>query len=63
MTQHHNIDLGVLGNWVLEVRRSYRDNPFHNWYHGFSVLHFTYLSLKVPLFTRRCSVRSLMCLM
>jgi len=29
------------------VRQNYHDNPFHNWYHGFSVLHFSYISLRL----------------
>ena len=32
--------------FILSVRQNYRDNPFHNWYHGFSCLHFAYLSLR-----------------
>lgn len=47
MIDQHNIDLAVLKSFTLEVRRHYRDNPFHNWYHGFSVFHFAYLVLKV----------------
>jgi len=31
---------------MYQVRGMYRENPFHNWYHGFSVLHFTYITLK-----------------
>ena len=34
-----------MGNFIAAVRVSYRDNPFHNWHHGFSVFHFAYLCL------------------
>ena len=33
----------IFKNFICCVRGKYRDNPFHNWYHGFSVLHFTYV--------------------
>lgn len=35
-----------LKSFLLQIRRKYRDNPFHNWYHGFSVLHFAYLAIR-----------------
>jgi hypothetical protein len=35
-----------LQNMVMTVRANYRDNPFHNWYHGFSVMHFAYVALR-----------------
>lgn len=28
------------------VKQGYRDPPYHNWKHGFSVGHFSYLVLK-----------------
>jgi len=37
----------TLKNFLITVRQNYHDNPFHNWYHGFSVLHFCYLSLRL----------------
>jgi len=37
----------TLKAFFLTVRQNYHDNPFHNWYHGFSVLHFSYLALRV----------------
>ena len=33
----------IFKNFICCVRGKYRDNPFHNWYHGFSVLHFSYV--------------------
>ena len=36
------IQPGKLVRWTRAVRASYRQNPFHNWYHGFSVFHFCY---------------------
>lgn len=32
--------------FILMVRRGYRDPPYHNWSHAFSVAHFGYLLLK-----------------
>ena len=29
--------------FVLMVKRSYRDPPYHNWYHALSVAHFCYV--------------------
>ena len=37
----------TLKSFLLTVRQNYHDNPFHNWYHGFSVLHFSYLALRL----------------
>lgn len=28
------------------VRKGYRNPPYHNWYHGFSVAHFCYVLFK-----------------
>lgn len=35
-----------LARFVLYVRRGYRDTPYHNWTHAFTVTHFSYLLLK-----------------
>jgi GAF domain-containing protein len=40
------VDLPVLQAFVLGARNGYRANPFHNWRHGFSTCHFTYLTCK-----------------
>lgn len=32
--------------FVLMVRKGYRDPPYHNWMHAFSVFHFSYLLIK-----------------
>jgi hypothetical protein len=34
-----------LTNFLQQVVSSYRDNPYHNFYHGFSVFHYAYLFL------------------
>merc|ERR1719334_1638077 len=49
-------DLGMLNKWriprdslarfILMVKRGYRDPPYHNWTHGFTVAHFAFLLLK-----------------
>ena len=33
----------VLARFILMVRRGYRDPPYHNWMHAFSVAHFCFL--------------------
>lgn len=35
-----------LARFVLYVRRGYRDTPYHNWTHAFTVTHFSYLLVK-----------------
>lgn len=45
LMEEFNIPQDIFKNFVLCVRSKYRENPFHNWYHGFSVLHFSYLFL------------------
>ncbi|XP_019621738.1 PREDICTED: cGMP-dependent 3',5'-cyclic phosphodiesterase-like isoform X2 [Branchiostoma belcheri] len=49
-------DMGMINRWriqketlvkfVLMVKKGYRDPPYHNWYHAFSVSHFCYLLYK-----------------
>ncbi|GFS71894.1 cGMP-dependent 3',5'-cyclic phosphodiesterase [Nephila pilipes] len=49
-------DLGFTNIWrlrkstlirfIITVKQGYRDPPYHNWKHGFSVAHFSYLLLK-----------------
>ncbi|KAL1491353.1 hypothetical protein ABEB36_011962 [Hypothenemus hampei] len=34
-----------LARFILYVRKGYRDVPYHNWSHAFSVAHFAYLAL------------------
>ncbi|XP_074649762.1 cGMP-dependent 3',5'-cyclic phosphodiesterase-like isoform X2 [Tubulanus polymorphus] len=36
----------TLVRFILLVRKGYRDNPYHNWTHAFSVAHFCYLAIK-----------------
>ncbi|CAH0557009.1 unnamed protein product [Brassicogethes aeneus] len=36
----------VLARFILYVKKGYRDVPYHNWMHAFSVAHFAYLCLK-----------------
>lgn len=37
-----SIPVAELFNFICAVSCRYRDNPFHNWKHGFSVLQFIY---------------------
>lgn len=41
-----HIKIDTLTRFVLYVRKGYRDVPYHNWSHAFSVAHFAYLALK-----------------
>lgn len=36
----------ILTRFLLYVKKGYRDLPYHNWVHAFSVTHFAYLALK-----------------
>ncbi|XP_015914248.2 cGMP-dependent 3',5'-cyclic phosphodiesterase isoform X2 [Parasteatoda tepidariorum] len=36
----------TLIRFIVTVKQGYRDPPYHNWKHGFSVAHFSYLLLK-----------------
>ena len=47
MVHHFSIPPARLIRWTRAVRSSYQDNPFHNWYHGFSVFHFSYYQLYI----------------
>lgn len=39
----HQIPQPVLREFLQSVAENYHDNPFHNWHHGFSVMHFAWL--------------------
>mmetsp|Transcript_82851 Transcript_82851/g.208697 ORF Transcript_82851/g.208697 Transcript_82851/m.208697 type:complete len:685 (-) Transcript_82851:82-2136(-) len=41
-----------LRNWAWASQRHYRDNPYHNWFHGFSVFQHCYHQLVVALVQR-----------
>lgn len=41
----HGIPLDNLRRLIVGVRAKYRNNPYHNWYHGFSVMHAAFLIL------------------
>ncbi|KAF7283461.1 hypothetical protein GWI33_000545 [Rhynchophorus ferrugineus] len=40
------IKIDTLARFVLYVKKGYREVPYHNWQHAFSVAHFAYLALK-----------------
>lgn len=40
------IKMPTLARFILYVRKGYRDAPYHNWTHAFSVAHFAYLLIK-----------------
>lgn len=47
MIQHWRIPKSTLVRFILMVKKGYRDLPYHNWMHAFSVAHFCYLLLKI----------------
>ncbi|KAJ0022191.1 hypothetical protein NQD34_009681 [Periophthalmus magnuspinnatus] len=42
----YKIDMHTLARFCLMVKKGYRDPPYHNWMHAFSVSHFCYLMYK-----------------
>ncbi|XP_067841717.1 cGMP-dependent 3',5'-cyclic phosphodiesterase isoform X2 [Heptranchias perlo] len=42
----YKIDMKTFTRFCMMVRRGYRDPPYHNWMHAFSVTHFCYLLFK-----------------
>ncbi|XP_059476032.1 cGMP-dependent 3',5'-cyclic phosphodiesterase-like [Neocloeon triangulifer] len=46
LSQRWRIGQEVLAKFVLLVKRGYRDPPYHNWMHAFTVTHFAFLLLK-----------------
>ncbi|XP_069748281.1 cGMP-dependent 3',5'-cyclic phosphodiesterase isoform X2 [Narcine bancroftii] len=42
-TTNYKIDVRTLARFCMMVQRGYRDPPYHNWTHAFSVTHFCYL--------------------
>ena len=49
------ISKNTLQMFTLQVRNYYHSNPFHNWYHAFSVFHFAYLILRLTKITGEMS--------
>ena len=41
-----NVNLETLCRFTLRVQKGYRDNPYHDWTHAFSVFHMSYLLVK-----------------
>uniref|UniRef100_A0A8C4NAS4 Phosphodiesterase n=2 Tax=Eptatretus burgeri TaxID=7764 RepID=A0A8C4NAS4_EPTBU len=39
----YKLDTNTLTWWCLMVKKGYRDPPYHNWMHAYSVSHFCYL--------------------
>ncbi|EFN85732.1 cGMP-dependent 3',5'-cyclic phosphodiesterase isoform X2 [Harpegnathos saltator] len=44
--QQWRIKMSTLARFILYVKKGYRDAPYHNWIHAFSVTHFGYLLIK-----------------
>ncbi|KRZ78136.1 cGMP-dependent 3',5'-cyclic phosphodiesterase, partial [Trichinella papuae] len=53
-----------LSRFLLLVEKGYRDVPYHNWYHAFTVTHFCYLMLKtIPELRQHLTDVRCMCLL
>ncbi|KAK4879795.1 hypothetical protein RN001_007941 [Aquatica leii] len=46
LIQMFRIKREVFARFILYVKKGYRDTPYHNWVHAFSVTHFAYSSIK-----------------
>ncbi|XP_071484459.1 cGMP-dependent 3',5'-cyclic phosphodiesterase-like [Diadema antillarum] len=46
MVNRWRINRSTLAKFIMMVKRGYRDPPYHNWYHAFTVGHFCYLLYK-----------------
>lgn len=44
--KHFAITEGVMQNFLMSIRYRYRKVPYHNFYHGFSVMQYSYIVLK-----------------
>ncbi|XP_015586833.1 cGMP-dependent 3',5'-cyclic phosphodiesterase isoform X2 [Cephus cinctus] len=44
--RYYRIKRTTLARFILFVKKGYRDAPYHNWIHAFSVAHFGYLMIK-----------------
>ncbi|KHJ90379.1 3'5'-cyclic nucleotide phosphodiesterase [Oesophagostomum dentatum] len=47
-TDRYRINKRKLAAFLLRVARGYREVPYHNWSHAFSVAHFCWISLRTP---------------
>jgi hypothetical protein len=57
------IPMDIFKNFVMGVRACYRQNPFHNFKHGFSVLQFCYVALRVSSATSKLTEVDVLALM
>lgn len=46
LVNHFQINRETLSRFILLVKKGYRDTPYHNWMHAFSVAHFAFLLVK-----------------
>ena len=46
LLSHFKMDVDKFHRFICEVQAGYKDNPYHNFYHAFSVLHIGYLVLQ-----------------
>ncbi|OAD55997.1 cGMP-dependent 3',5'-cyclic phosphodiesterase, partial [Eufriesea mexicana] len=46
LIKYWKLKISTLARFILYVKKRYRDAPYHNWIHAFSVTHFAYLLIK-----------------
>ncbi|XGW17786.1 hypothetical protein V3C99_002404, partial [Haemonchus contortus] len=47
-TARYSMNKRKLASFILRVAKGYREVPYHNWSHAFSVAHFCWISLRTP---------------
>ncbi|KAK6017424.1 3'5'-cyclic nucleotide phosphodiesterase, partial [Ostertagia ostertagi] len=47
-TARYSMNKRKLASFLLRVAKGYREVPYHNWSHAFSVAHFCWISLRTP---------------
>eukprot|EP00747_Dinoflagellata_sp_TGD_P217872 gnl/TRDRNA2_/TRDRNA2_90208_c1_seq1.p1 gnl/TRDRNA2_/TRDRNA2_90208_c1~~gnl/TRDRNA2_/TRDRNA2_90208_c1_seq1.p1 ORF type:complete len:455 (-),score=76.21 gnl/TRDRNA2_/TRDRNA2_90208_c1_seq1:141-1325(-) len=52
--ERYSVPENKLQKWAEGARGTYRDCPFHNWYHGFAVFQFCYYQLAISNTARKC---------
>jgi uncharacterized membrane protein YgcG len=63
LIDEYNIPIDTMREFCLAVRAGYRQNPFHNFKHGFSVLQFCYTALRVSEATSKLTSLDVLALM
>ena len=48
LLSHFKIQSSTFHCFLVKVQENYLNNPFHNFYHGFTVLHSSYMLMSIP---------------